>query len=262
VIVLAQDTARDMGHQQIKPEHLLVALAEGEGIAANAMAESGVDRAALRDKVAQRFDSKPSSKKLNKVPFSPEAKTVMEQSLRAALALGHNYIGTEHLFFGVEREAEGRSEALDELLGVNAADVHDRALQILTGATSAASLRSRSPALHAAMVTAARQAGGAKITTGHLLAAMIADTDSQAAKALGAVGITAEAVTTTLAQVPLAETSDATLDAQNASITVDEATTLITDPEVIAALRKLNAPELREVIKKAVGPHVPDQSAS
>ncbi len=97
-----------MGHQQIKPEHLLVALAEGEGVAANAMAETGVDRAALRGKVAQRFDSKPSSKKLNKVPFSPQAKTVMEQSLRAALGLGHNYIGTEHLFFGIEREAEQR----------------------------------------------------------------------------------------------------------------------------------------------------------
>jgi ATP-dependent Clp protease ATP-binding subunit ClpA len=251
VIVLAQDTAREMGHQQIKPEHLLVALAEGEGVAANAMAETGVDRTALRVKVAQRFDSKPSSKKLNKVPFSPEAKTAMEQSLRAALGLGHNYIGTEHLFFGVEREAEQHSEALDELLGVSAADVHDRALQLLTGATSAAS--ARSPALHAAMSTAARYAGGTKMTTGHLLAAMIADPGSQAAKALATLGIGAQAVTTTLAQVPLAETSDATPDAQSITITVGETTALITDPEVVAALRKLNSPQLREVIEKAVG---------
>jgi ATP-dependent Clp protease ATP-binding subunit ClpA len=253
VIVLAQDTAREMGHQQIKPGHLLVALAEGEGVAATAMAESGVDRAALRDKVAHRFDSKPSSKKLNKVPFSPEAKTAMEQSLRAALGLGHNYIGTEDLFFGVEREAEQRSEALDELLGVSAADVHDRALQLLAGATPAASVRFRSPALQAAMSTAARHAGGAKMTTGHLLAAMIADTNSQAAKALAALGISAEAVTTTVAQVPLAETSDATPDAQSITITVGETTALITDPEVVAALRKLNSPQLREVIEKAVG---------
>ncbi len=112
------------------------------------------------------------------------------------------------------------------------------------------------------MSTAARQAGGAKITTGHLLAAMIADPDCQAAKTLAALGIGAQAVTTTLAQVPLAETSDASPDAQSISITVGGTTALITDPEVVAALRKLDSPQLREVIKKAVGPYVPDQTAS
>jgi ATP-dependent Clp protease ATP-binding subunit ClpA len=258
VIVLAQDTARDMGHQQIKPEHLLVALAEGEGVAANAMAQSGVDGTALRDKVAQRFESKPSAKKLNKVPFSPEAKKAMELSLREALQLGHNYIGTEHLFLGVQREAERRGESLDELLGVSAADVRDRVLQILAGARPASSMRS--PALHAAMSAAAQHAGGAEMTTGHLLAAMIADTDSQAAKALATLGVSAEAVTAALMQVPVAETSDAP-SAQSITVTVGETTTLISDPDVAAALRQLNAHQLREVIKKAIGPVSPDQAA-
>jgi ATP-dependent Clp protease ATP-binding subunit ClpA len=248
-----------MGHQQIKPEHLLVALAEGEGAAANAMAQSGVDVTALRAKVARRFESKPSAKKLDKVPFSPEAKKVMEQSLRAALELGHNYIGTEHLFFGVQREADKRSEPLDELLGVSAADVHDRALQIVAGMRPTASMRS--PALHAVMSAASGQAGGAKMTTGHVLAAMIADTDSQAAKALAALGVSAEAVIAALAQVPLAGTSDATPSAQSIAITDGETTTLISDPDVIAALRRLNADELRKVIKKAIGPFSPDQAA-
>ncbi len=257
-IVLAQDAARDMGHQQIKPEHLLVALAEGEGIAANAMAQSGVDRAALRDKVAQRFEAKPTAKKLNKVPFSPEAKKAMEQSLRASLGLGHNYIGTEHLFFGVEREAEKRGETLDELLGVSTERVHERALQILTGARPAASMQS--PALHAAMTAAASQAGGAKMTTGHLLAAMIAGTDSQAAKALAGLGVSAEALTAALTAVPLAGTSDAIPSADSIAITVGDTTALISDPEVVTALRRLNAPQLREVIKKVIGPFSPDQA--
>jgi ATP-dependent Clp protease ATP-binding subunit ClpA len=259
VIVLAQDTAREMGHQQIKPQHLLVALAEGEGVAAIAMAQSGVDRTALRDKVAQRFESKPSAKKLNKLPFSPEAKRAMEQSLRAALGFGHNYIGTEHLFLGVQREAEQRGETLDELLGVSAAAVHDRVLQLLPGTRPAAPMRS--PALHAAMSAAARQAGGADMTTGHLLAAMIADTESQAAKALAALGVGTEAVTATLVQVPLAATSDATPSAQSIAITVGETTTLISDPDVAAALRQLNAHQLGEIIKKGIGPVSPDQAA-
>jgi len=259
VIVLAQDTAREMGHQQIKPEHLLVALSEGEGPAANAMAQSGVDAKALRDKVARRFESRPSAKKLNKVPFSPEAKKAMELSLRSALELGHNYIGTEHLFFGVQREAERRSEPLDELLGVSASDVHDRALQIVGGVRPVAAMRS--PALHTAMSAASRQAGGAKMTTGHLLAAMTADPDSQAFKALAALGISAEAVIAALAQVPLGETSDATPSAHSISFTIGETTTFISDPEVVAALRRLNSDELRKVIKKAIGPFSPDQAA-
>jgi ATP-dependent Clp protease ATP-binding subunit ClpA len=258
VIVLAQDAAREMGHQQIKPEHLLVALSEGEGVAANAMAQSGVDAASLRDKVAKRFESRPSAKKLNKVPFSTEAKKVMELSLRAALELGHNYIGTEHLFFGVQREAERRREPLDDLLGVKAAEVHDRALQIVAGLKPVAVMRS--PALHTAMSAASRQAGGAKMTTGHLLAAITADADSQASKALAALGVSAEAVVAALAQVPLAETSDATASVQSISITDGETTTLISDPDVVAALRRLNSDELRKVIKKAIGPFSPDQA--
>ena len=259
VIVLAQDIAREMGHQQIKPEHLLVALREGEGIASEAMAQSGVDGTALRAKVAARFESSPSAKKLNKVPFSPQAKKAMGQSLRAALRLGHNYIGTEHLFLGAQREAEERSEDLDELLGVSAADVHERVLQLLAGGRSAASMRS--PALRSAMSAAARQAAGAEMTTGHLLAAMVADTDSQAAKALAALGVGAEAVTKTLMQVPLAGTSDATPSAQSIAITVGQTTALISDPDVAAALRQLNADQLREIIRKGLGPVGPDQAA-
>jgi hypothetical protein len=111
------------------------------------------------------------------------------------------------------------------------------------------------------MSAAARQAGGADMTTGHLLAAMIADTESQAAKALAALGVGTEAVTATLVQVPLAATSDATPSAQSIAITVGETTTLISDPDVAAALRQLNAHQLGEIIKKGIGPVSPDQAA-
>jgi ATP-dependent Clp protease ATP-binding subunit ClpA len=258
VIVLAQDVAREMGHQRIKPEHLLVALREGEGVAANAMAQSGVDGTALRQKVAARFESKASARQMNKIPFSPEAKKALEQSLRSALKLGHNYIGTEHLFFGAETEAEQRGQALGELLGVSPNDVHERIMQMIVGAGPA---MMRSPALQTAMSAAARQADRARMTTGHLLAAIVSDPDSQAARALAVLGVSGDAVTSALLQVPLADTTDAASSAQSVSITVGETTTLISDPRVVATLQRLNADELRDIIKRAIGPDVPDEAA-
>jgi len=259
VIVLAQDSAREMGHEQIKPAHFLVALTDGDGVAAMAMDRSGVDPTALRERVAARFESKPSARKMNKIPFSLEAKKAIEQSLRAALGLGHNYIGTEHLFLGVQSESERRGEALDELLGASVADVRDRVMQILADPKQAA--LPRSPALRSAMSAAARQAGRAPLTTGHLLAAMTADTGTQAARALATLGVSGDAVAAALLEVPLAETSDATPAAQSIAITVGETTTLISDPDVAATLRQLDADQLRELIKKAIGPASPGQAA-
>ena len=149
VIVLAQDAARDMGHAQIKPGHLLVGLQQGEGLAAKAMARAGVDGSSLRRRVAALYPSKPAARKINKVPFSIDGKKALEQSLRAALALGHNYIGTEHLFFGVERLVEHNEEALDETLGASTAEIHLRLTEMLGGVTSGPAMRS--PALLAAL---------------------------------------------------------------------------------------------------------------
>jgi ATP-dependent Clp protease ATP-binding subunit ClpA len=266
-IVVAQDEAREMGHDQIRPEHLLIGLTEGEGVAAKAMAQSGVDGAAMRARVVARTKSKPSARKLAKVPFSPEIKKAMELSLRAALGLGHKYIGTEHLFFGVQREAGERDEPLDQLLGVSAADVRERIMEMLgdvrpmlRDVTLAGPMRS--PALQSAMTAARRQASGAPVTTGHLLAAMAADADSQAARALAALGVNVDALPAALMRVPIAGTSDDPVPAQSVSITVGETTTFISDPDVAAALEHLNSDELRLVIRKAIGPVNPDQAAS
>ena len=260
VIVLAQDAAREMGHQQIKPEHLLVALTEGDGVAAKAMAQCGVDAAALRTKASALFPSRGPAKKLDKVPFSQEAKRALEQSLRAALGLGHNYIGTEHLFLGVQREAQQRDVALDDFLGVRAADVNDQVMQMIGDRGPGDSMRS--PALRSALSAAVRQGGQVPLTTGQLLAAMVADTASQAAKALEALGVGAEAVRKALAQVPVTGTSDATPPAQSVSITIAGTTTLINDPDVAASLQRLDADQLREVIKRAIGPAEPGREAS
>jgi len=257
VLVVAQDAAREMGHSQIKPEHLLLALTEGEGMAANAMAQTGVDGAALRQRVSQRSQATSAGRKLEKVPFSPEAKKVLELSLREALQLGHNYIGTEHIFLGVQREAQKRDQTLDDLLGVNTTEVHNRLMELLAGTSAAAAIRS--PALRSAMDAARHQAGASPMTTGHLVAAMVGDTDSHAARALTALGISSEALRAALADVPVAGTSDATLSTQSVAITIGQTTILIDEPDVAAALERLSADQLRDAIKKAIGLTHPDQ---
>jgi ATP-dependent Clp protease ATP-binding subunit ClpA len=251
VIVEAQDTARDMSHPQIAPEHLLSALRQGEGVAAIAMAQAGVDGAALRQRVADSIDRKPAARELAKIPFSPQAKKALELSLREALALGHNYIGTEHLFLGVEREAEKRGQTLDGLLGVKTTEVHDRLLAILGGAATAPPLRS--PALQSAMDRARQQAQQTPLTTGHLAAALMADPESQAARALTALGVTGESLQAALDQVPVTATTDAPPPAQSVAITIGETTTVIGDAVIAAALQELSADELRDAIKKAMG---------
>jgi ATP-dependent Clp protease ATP-binding subunit ClpA len=251
VIVVAQDTAREMSHSQITPEHLLYALRQGEGVAAMAMAQGGVDASHLRQQVAEAMEHQPAAQKLNKIPFSPHAKKALEFSLREALALGHNYIGTEHLFLGVERETEQRGQTLDGLLGVKSGEIRQRVLAMLGGATP--SPPRRSPALQAVLDQARQQAQQNPMTTGHTLAAMVGDSRSQASQALTALGITGEAVLAALAQVSLADTSDATPVPQSVAITIGEITTVISDPAVARALQDLSADELREAIKKTMG---------
>jgi ATP-dependent Clp protease ATP-binding subunit ClpA len=250
VIVLAQDAAREMGHAQIKPEHLMVGLQQGEGMAAHAMAQAGVDGATLRQRVAARYECTPSAKKIDRVPFSVEGKKCLELSLRAALALGHNYIGTEHLFFGVERQAEANGRSLDELLGVQAVSIHRRLTDMLGGATSGPGMRS--PALQAALDRARAEAGRSPMTTGHVLSGMLADPDSQVSQGLKALGADQPRVQAALDAVNVADTSDATPVQQSVSITIGETTTVIADPDVAAALQALTSEQLRDILRRAI----------
>ena len=97
VVVLAQDEARGLKHNYIGTEHLLLGLiTEGEGVAAKALETMGIKGDAVRKSVIEIIGEgeKPVE---GHIPFTPRAKRVFELSLREALQLGHNYIGTEHL---------------------------------------------------------------------------------------------------------------------------------------------------------------------
>jgi ATP-dependent Clp protease ATP-binding subunit ClpA len=124
VVILAQEESRELGHDHIGTEHLLLALVrEQEGIAGQALGEAGITLDETRRKVEElvgRGEPEPkrrSGKRWRRhVPFTPRAKKTMELALREALGLGHNYIGTEHLLLGMLSLGEGRgSETLAQL---------------------------------------------------------------------------------------------------------------------------------------------------
>jgi ATP-dependent Clp protease ATP-binding subunit ClpC len=119
VVVLAQDEARLLNHNYIGTEHILLGLIhEGEGVAAQALDLLGISLAAVRQQVEEiigRGQQAPSGH----IPFTPRAKKVLELSLREALQLGHNYIGTEHILLGLIREGKGVAAQVLVKLGGN-----------------------------------------------------------------------------------------------------------------------------------------------
>ncbi|MEW2352879.1 ATP-dependent Clp protease ATP-binding subunit [Spirillospora sp. NPDC029432] len=133
VVVLAQEEARMLNHNYIGTEHILLGLIhEGEGVAAKALESLGVSLEAVRRQVEEiigQGQQAPSGH----IPFTPRAKKVLELSLREALQLGHNYIGTEHILLGLIREGEGVAAQVLVKLGADLNRVRQQVIQLLHG---------------------------------------------------------------------------------------------------------------------------------
>jgi ATP-dependent Clp protease ATP-binding subunit ClpC len=137
VVVLAQEEARLLNHNYIGTEHILLGLLnEGEGIAAKALESLGISLGSVREQVVEiigQGQQAPSGH----IPFTPRAKKVLELSLREALQLGHNYIGTEHILLGLIREGEGVAAQVLQKLGAELQKVRQTVIQLLSGPQAA-----------------------------------------------------------------------------------------------------------------------------
>src|SRR5213080_4258409 len=133
VVVLAQEEARMLNHNYIGTEHILLGLIhEGEGVAAKALESLGISLEAVRNQVEEIIGQGGSSPS-GHIPFTPRAKKVLELSLREALQLGHNYIGTEHILLGLIREGEGVAAQVLVKLGADLNRVRQQVIQLLSG---------------------------------------------------------------------------------------------------------------------------------
>ncbi|MDY2941456.1 MAG: ATP-dependent Clp protease ATP-binding subunit [Varibaculum sp.] len=133
VVVLAQEEARSLNHNYIGTEHILLGLIkEGEGVAAKALESMNINLDDVRKQVIEII-GEGDSKITGHIPFTPRAKKVLELSLREALQLGHNYIGTEHILLGLIREGEGVASQVLTNLGADLGEVRSNVTQMLAG---------------------------------------------------------------------------------------------------------------------------------
>jgi ATP-dependent Clp protease ATP-binding subunit ClpC len=131
VVVLAQDEARELDHNHIGTEHILLGLvSEGAGVAVKALESLGISLETVRQQVEDiigRGQGSPSGH----IPFTPRAKKVLELSLRESVHLGHGYIGTEHILLGLIGEGEGVAAQVLTDLGASLEAARRQVVQVL-----------------------------------------------------------------------------------------------------------------------------------
>jgi ATP-dependent Clp protease ATP-binding subunit ClpA len=241
-VVTAQEEARELNHNYIGTEHILLALLrhpdalpnEESAIAPAVLEEFGMSREGVREEVIDKVGIGKGKAKSGHIPFTPRAKKVLELALREALQLHHTYIGTEHLLLGLIREDEGvavqimrkhvdllalRAAVLDRL---PAGDAEEGALAAATGAlmrrVRARHLPRRdggeeqtvgaTPATDATLARAAQLAGDAPVGSHHLLLAALADPDSAAARTLVGLGVDLDQARESLLAADVTGTTD------------------------------------------------------
>jgi len=212
-VVLAQEEARRLDHNYIGTEHVLLGLLrEPDGVASRALRRLGISLETVRSSVEQIIGRGGERPPEGHIPFTPRAKKVLELSLREALQLGHNYIGTEHILLGLIREGEGMAAQILVQRGAGLERVRKAVMEELgrVGATAEATAVDRTPAADEILTAAQEISGPAPMGSHHLLEALARADDSLAAKALQALGVDADALAAKIDELGIDGTSDLT----------------------------------------------------
>jgi ATP-dependent Clp protease ATP-binding subunit ClpA len=254
-VVLAQEEARFLRHNYIGTEHVLLGLIrEGEGVAARSLQALGISLDLVRQSVTELIgegDNAPSGH----IPFTPRAKKVLELSLREALQLKHNYIGTEHILLGLVREGEGVAAQVLIALGADLVRVRQEVTRQLAqhGETLSSETRPvprrRTPAAEQAVAAAEQLAGASPMGSHHLLEALVRSEDSAAAKALAALGVDAETLAAKIDEVGI----DGTADLTNEEAAARQMEIRVEEGEVRITLRDEAALELGQAVIVQLG---------
>ena len=278
VVVLAQEEARLLNHNYIGTEHILLGLlGEPESIGGTVLESFGITRDGVRVEVEEKI-GRGKSQPTGHIPFTPRAKKTLELSLREALAIKHNYIGTEHILLGVIREGEGVGAQIlrghAELLEIRAAVLsavsavdpgeagegteesnamlswlrrrlsrHGTSVAFRPDVPGAEPVTRGTPAVEAALQQAARLAGPLPVGSHHLLLAALADSNSAASSALASLGVDIDELRAKLRTAQVAGTTDEQPEQagrrQMAIQVTDEILTIVaTDPVIVEAGKK------------------------
>jgi ATP-dependent Clp protease ATP-binding subunit ClpA len=194
VVVLAQEEARMLNHNYIGTEHILLGLIhEGEGVAAKALESLGISLDAVREQV-QEIIGQGQQAPSGHIPFTPRAKKVLELSLREALQLGHNYIGTEHILLGLIHEGQGIAARALTSMGISL-DVMRQAIEDIIGrgvqpvVSGHIPFTPRAKKVLELSLRESLQLGSDYIGTEHILLALIREGSGVAAQVLAGAGV-------------------------------------------------------------------------
>jgi ATP-dependent Clp protease ATP-binding subunit ClpA len=254
VVVLAQEEARDLGHNHIGTEHVLLGLIqEGEGVGAKALEALGISLRGARARVEEIVGKGGQATIEGNIPFTPRAKRVLELSLRESLQLGHNYIGTEHVLLGLAREGQGVAAQVLVRLGISLDDLRTTVIGLLTGGAvtprppDRLDLRRFSPGLLSALEAAQALASGhAAVGTHHVLSVLAEWDDVAAHGVLQAGGFDPAQLETPIADWDVSGTRDETEEEWGRRVTeveTDEEAVVVRFVDPVLRLQVLGAIE-------------------
>ncbi len=254
VIVLSQEEARQLHHNYIGTEHIVLGLlGEHNGLAHKVLSELGMSiegaRADVRELVGES-----KSEHAERIPFTPRAKKTLERALRQALALGHDHIGTEHLLLGVITDTDSvgakvikkhadllvvRTAVLDQLSAAPANRGQERRWLRNTGDETSLNV---TPAADAVLAEAARVVVARPVGSHDLMLAALADSTTAAARVLAGLGIDLDQARAALRDADVTGTSDELREEagrrqMKIQVTDEQVTLEVTDPVIVAAAR-------------------------
>lgn len=163
VILIAQEEAKRLNHDYVGTEHILLGLiALGEGVAAQVLANLGVDLRRVRAEIEKIVGTGDNVMLLGEIPFTPRTKKVLELAVEEAQNMGHNYVGTEHLLLGLIREEEGVAARVLENIGVRLDLVREEVINLLGEAQP--NLPGQAPSKHSKTKTPTLEEFGRDLT--------------------------------------------------------------------------------------------------
>ncbi len=244
VVVGAQARARELGHNYIGTEHLLLGIVTmpTENAASRALHQLGYLPETVRADIERIIGRGSTAEPIGHIPFTPRCQKVLELSVQEALRLRHDHIGPEHLLLGILREGGGvaaqllaEATSLDEIRTTVQAAISP---PVGPGGVPAR----RTPAADRVLTIAEALAAGAPLGSHHLLEALVRAEASMAGRALAGLGVDAAGVTAQVDSIDITETSDITPEQVAASrmhwrLDGNEAALVTADPETVARVR-------------------------
>jgi ATP-dependent Clp protease ATP-binding subunit ClpA len=210
VVVQAQQESRALRHDRIGTEHLLLGLlAVPTGVGAHALRQLGVGPEQVRADI-EEIVGVGTEEPAGRAPFTPRAKKVLELSLREALQLRHNYIGTEHILLALQREGGGVAAKVLARHVPDLSEIPRTVKAMLAGPAQGSARPTRTTAADEVVAAAEALAGDAPMGSHHLLEALIRAEGSMAASVLAQLGVNPEAVASKVDEMDSDATTDAT----------------------------------------------------